>query len=98
MPLKLPCSKPLGELEEGREARDYSFFPGSLEKCEQAAEGKCPFHVSSLPDYPPRTPVCVCLSETDLSVENGPGTPSCVWIRSWGTWGGVTLLAYFHIH
>lgn len=99
MPLKLPRSEPLGEPGGGREAGDYSFHsPWRNEN--RLRRGNvlfiCP---PSPPSHSPLTlPECLCLSETDLSVENGPGTPSCVGIRSWGTWGGVRLLAYFHIH
>lgn len=101
MPPKLPHSKPLRELggEGGKRGITLSKIPGEMRI---GCRGEMSFLFVLLP-LPPFLPspspnACVCLSETELSVENGPGTPSCVGIRSWGTWGGVRLLAYFHIH
>lgn len=37
-------------------------FLGSLEKCEEVAEGKCPFHVSSLSPYLPSPSLHSCVS------------------------------------
>lgn len=101
MPLKLPYSKPLGERGEREGSEGLLSFQDPWRNVNRLQRGNvlfmCPPSLPVSP-HPPRTLVCVCLSETDLSVENGPGTPSCVGIRSWGTWGGVRLLAYFHIH
>lgn len=103
MPLKLPFSKPLGELEGERQGNEGLLsFQGLWRNVNRLQRrsvlSKRPPPSLPVSSHSPGTLVCVCLSETDLSVENGPGTPSCVGIRSWGTWGGVTRLAYFHIH